>query len=131
MSDLDDQIRDALQAEQDGLTDDEDWLAHYESMKALFRGQQRWLTIYQFALIGFLSLMAVVSAIQFFRVESTRAMIAWATVFTVCCIAGGISNLWFYMEWNKCVARRDAKQLELQIAALASGLRTEEGQGDR
>jgi len=42
MSYLDDQIRDALQAEQDELfEDDDDMQAHFESIKFMFRGKTR------------------------------------------------------------------------------------------
>ncbi len=129
MNNLDDQIRDALQAEQDELFDDDDDLqAHFESLKFMFRGQTRWFTIFHLSIMVVFLTMIVISAIQFFRVESMRAMIAWATGFAVCVILQAIAELYLMMEVNKHVIRWEVKRLELQIASLADRMRTQEDQ---
>ena len=126
MNKLDDQIRDALQTEQDELFDDDDDLqAHFESLKFMFRGQTKWFTIAHLSVMVVFLTMIVISAIQFFRVESMRAMIAWATGFAVCVILQAIAELYFVMEVNKHVIRWEVKQLELQVASLASGIQTQ------
>ena len=125
MNNLDDQIRDALQAEEDELFDDDDDLqAHFESIKFMFRGQTKWLTIFHLSVMAVFLTMIVISAIQFFRVESMRAMIAWATGFAVCIILQAIAELYFIMEVNKHVIRWEVKRLELQVAAFGDGIRT-------
>lgn len=136
MSQLDDQIRDALQAHQVTWDEDEDLENLYEAAQALFRGQQRWLTIYLFCVGAVLLSLAIVCAVQFFQVESTRAMIAWAIGFVWAILGGSLIELcfilWFFMERNKYVIRREIKLVELQVAALASGIRTrQEQQGGR
>ncbi len=129
MNNLDDQIRDALQAEQDELFDDDDDLqAHFESLKFMFRGQTKWFTIFHLSVMVVFLTMIVISAIQFFRVESMRAMIAWATGFAVCVTLQAIAELYFVMEVNKHVIRWEVKRLELQVASLAGKTRT---QGDQ
>jgi hypothetical protein len=127
MSDLDDQIRDALQAEHNGLADDDD--LDYEGMMEMFRGHRRWVTIFCFSFMVVMVTVMVVSAVQFFRVESVRSMIAWATVFTVCIILEALVELWFLMECSKNALRCEVKGLVLQVAALGGRLGTEEGQG--
>ncbi|MBC8357087.1 MAG: hypothetical protein H8E66_34380 [Planctomycetes bacterium] len=129
MNNLDDQIRDALQAEQEDLFDDDDDLqAHFESLKFMFRGKTKWITIFHFSVMIVFLTMIVISSIQFFRVESIRAMIAWATGFAVCLILQGLAELYFMMEVNKHVIRWEVKQLELQVASLAGKMRTQESQ---
>ena len=126
MNNLDDQIRDALQAEQDELFDgDDDLQAHFESLKFMFRGQTRWLTIFHLSVMAVFLTMIVISAIQFFRVESMRAMIAWATGFAVCVTLQAVAELYLMMEVNKHVIRWEVKRLELQVASLASGIQTQ------
>lgn len=121
MNNLDDEIRDALEAEQREVFDeDEDFQAHYESLKVLFRGRTKWLTVLQLALMGVFLTLIVVSIVQFFRVESMRAMIAWAAGFAVSVCLAALTELYFMMEWNKYVLRWDVKQLELQVASLES-----------
>ncbi len=129
MNNLDDQIRDALQAEEDELFDDDDDLqAHFESIKFMFRGQTKWITIFHVSVMFVFLTMIVISAIQFFRVESMRAMIAWATGFAVCVILQGLAELYFMMEVNKHVIRWEVKRLELQVASFCDGMRTQENQ---
>ncbi len=126
MNNLDDQIQNALQAEQDDLFDDDDDLqAHFESLKFMFRGQTKWITILHVSVMFVFLTMIVISAIQFFRVESMRAMIAWATGFAVCIILQAIAELYFVMEVNKHVIRWEVKRLELQVASFGDGLRTQ------
>lgn len=125
MNELDDQIRDALQAEhKDLLDDDEDWQAHFESLKFMFRGHTKWLTVLHVSAMIALVTLIVISAIQFFRVDSVRWMIAWATGFAVFVILQVSAELYFILEWNKQVLRRELKQLELQVALAASAGRS-------
>ncbi len=127
MKNVDQEIQDALEAEQAALFDDhEDQAAYFESLKAMFRGQTKWFTFMHLAVMGVFITLMVISAIQFFQVESTRAMIAWATGFAVCIILEGLAELYFVMELNKYIVRLEVKQLELQVAALVSGLQQRE-----
>lgn len=129
MKDVDDHIRDALLADQDEFFDeDEDWQAHSESLKTMFRGKTKWFTILHLTIMGVFLTMIVICGIQFFRVESTRAMIGWATGFLMFLIMQGSSEIYFLMEWNKYVTRRELKRIELQIASLAQAAQTESEQ---
>ena len=94
----------------------------YEGMMEMFRGHGRWLTIVCVSLMAVTITVMVISAIQFFRVEGVRAMIAWATGFTVCFILEALIEFWFLAECRKNALQCQFKRLELQVAALASGL---------
>jgi hypothetical protein len=118
MSDLDDEIRNALQTDQENvLKDDDDLEAYFESLKYMFRGQTKWFTlIHLLAMVVLISLM-VTSAIQFFKAEDMRSMIGWATGFAVCIILEGLVELYFMLQIDKHSLRWEIKQLQLQIAA--------------
>ena len=118
MSDLDDEIRNALQSDQENLLkDDDDLEAYFESLKYMFRGQTKWFTlIHVLAMVVLISLM-VISAVQFFKVEDMRSMIGWATGFAVCIILEGLVELYFMLQIDKHSLRWEIKQLQLQIAA--------------
>lgn len=118
MSNLDNEIRDALQADQDRLLkDDDDLEAYFESLKYMFRGQTRWFTLIHLLAMGVMITMMVISAIQFFSAEDMRAMIGWATGFAVCIILEGLIELYFMLQIDKHALRWEIKQLQLQVAS--------------
>ncbi len=124
MSDLDEQIRGSLKTQHAELMDeDEDFESHLEGLKILFRGKLKWITGLHLLSMLVLCTMIVVSAVQFFRVESVRAMIGWATGFAVFVIVEAIVELIFVMEGDNYVIRREVKQIELQVASLTSEIR--------
>lgn len=126
MSDLDDEIRNALQSDQENLLkDDDDLEAYFESLKYMFRGQTKWFTlIHVLAMVVLISLM-VTSAVQFFKAEDMRSMIGWATGFAVCIILEGLVELYFMLQIDKHSLRWEIKQLQLQIATDTRSADTE------
>ncbi len=123
MNELDQQIRDALQSEPAATADDED--LDYEGVMDMFRGRRRWLTVCWAVCMAVTVTMIVVSAVQFFRVESVRAMIGWAAGFVVCVILEALIELSFLAECRKNTIQCQVKRLELQVASLAARLPTE------
>ena len=127
MNDIDKSIRAALAAE------DRELFEEYSGEQSLlemiaesFRGRQRWLMIGMHLNMLFLVTLAVVSAIEFFRVESTRAMIAWSAGFIVGCVGTWTIKLWWWTRTDKNALTREIKRMELQIARLAARMRPEE-----
>ncbi|MCK4873788.1 MAG: hypothetical protein KAS72_13785 [Phycisphaerales bacterium] len=124
MTDIDKTIRAALQAEDQELFDKYGGEQSLLQMIAeSFRGRQRWLMIGMHCNMLILTSLAVLSAIQFFRVESTRAMIAWSSGFIVGCLGTWLIKLWWWTRTDKNAVTREIKRLELQIARLAARLR--------
>lgn len=128
MKEIDEQIREALQAEQNDLNDG--YHLDNEGILRMFRGHSRWITTAWFALMAVTVTVMIVSAIQFFRVESTRAMIAWATGFTVCFVLEAFIEFCFLAECRKNALQCQIKRLELQVATLANGMRNEVDQSE-
>lgn len=126
MKEIDEQIREALQAEQDDLNDG--YNLDNEGILQMFRGHSKWITITWFTLMAITVTVMVVSAVQFFRVESTRAMIAWATGFTACFVLEAFIEFCFLAECRKNALQCQIKRLELQVATLASGMQNKADQ---
>lgn len=117
---IDDKIREALRKE------DVEMMEHYrgeapfhEMLLDSFRGRNRFLNAMAMAATIIVTILLIVSGYQFFQVESTRAMIAWASGFVTCAVATGLLKIWFWLELNKSAITREIKRLELQIANLS------------
>ena len=85
-----------------------------------FRGKARWLTIISTVKMFFFVIAAALSVVQFFRTDSTRAMIAWASLFIVFALGTSIMFVLYWLELNRNAVTRELKRLELRIAELGS-----------
>ncbi len=123
MNELDKKIREALSAQDAELFEEIGGEQGFMEMIAdTFHGRRRWMVflvwIYLFVFTG----LSVLTAIQFFQVETTRAMLAWAIGFVFCINAVAMLKMWYFMEMNRNAVTREVKRLELQIARLANRL---------
>ncbi len=126
MNDLDRKIREALAADEadlPGLIDDPS-LA--EQVIETFRGRNRWLVALAFVFGTGWFLFAVVAAVQFFRAEGVREMIAWALGLGFGLMALAMIKIWYWMELNKNTVTREVKRVELQLAQLIHQLKRAE-----
>jgi hypothetical protein len=73
----------------------------WEQVKEMFRGRLRWLmvllTFVHFASVVF----AIASAVCFFRAESVREMIAWASGFGLGLILAIACRIFGWIVWQK------------------------------
>ena len=120
MSRIDDQIREALRAEDADIFADGPEQSLHEMVIASFRGKQRWLVITMFCGTFVYVGLAIVVAMRFFQVETTRAMIGYATAFIFCLTAVGLMKVWYWMQLDKNAILREVKRLELQVARLSA-----------
>ncbi len=123
MNELDDTIRSALKSQaQHGAIDPDREPPMRTQIAETFRGRFRWLawlaTFYRIVIL----ILAVIAAIQFFRVDETRELIAYATLFLICIVASAFIKLWYWMLLIKNSVIREIKRLELQIAKLTQDL---------
>lgn len=123
MTDIDEKIRDALEAEDAELfAEYEGEQGIFEMVAGVFRGRLKWLvlvtTVAAFALFA----AAIYAGFQFFKAEGMREMIAWSMAFLFCMLGVTMVKVWFWMEMNKNTITREIKRLELQIASLAGKL---------
>jgi len=127
MKDIDKSIRAALAAE------DRELFEEYSGEQSLlemiaesFRGRNRWLKIGMNLNILIFTVLAVITAIQFFGADTTRGMIGWSTGFIVCCLGTMMMKSWWWAQMDKNALKREIKRMELQVARLASRMRAED-----
>ncbi len=119
MNELDDTIRSALKSQaKHGAFDPDREPPMRTQIAETFRGRFRWLArLAVFFRIVYL-MIAVIAAIQFFRVDGTRELIAYATLFLISIVATVFIKLLYWILLIKNSVIREIKRLELQIAAL-------------
>lgn len=123
MSELDDKIREALSGQDAELFDEySDEPSMVSMVFEVFRGRHRWLVLWMWLVSVAMLIFGIVAVVQFFKVETTREMIAWAIGFLTCLSAVSMLKVWFWMEMQKNSITREVKRLELQIARLAQRL---------
>ena len=120
MKKLDEQIREALRAEDADIFADGPEQSLHEMVIASFKGKQRWLVIMSFCGGFVYTGLAIFTAVRFFQAETMRAMIGYATGFIFCLIAVGLTKVWYWMQLDKNAILREVKRLELQVARLSA-----------
>ena len=123
-NDIDKQIREALRQEDAELFEDHGGeQSMLEMVFESFHGRQRWLVflVWFWTLVMFAG--SIFCAVQFFRVDTTREMIAWAMGFIFGQVAVGMLKMWYFMELNKNALTREIKRVELQIARLSKRIK--------
>ena len=92
----------------------------FELVTQSFRGRSRWLTIITWVKMILFVIAAAVCVVQFFRTDTTRAMIAWASLFIVFALGTSIMIVLYWLELNRNAVTRELKRLELRIAELST-----------
>ncbi|MFP6678301.1 MAG: DUF6768 family protein [Pirellulaceae bacterium] len=89
-----------------------------------FRGRFRWLAwIATFYRIAFL-VIAIFAATKFFRVDETRDLIAYATLFLLSCFGMAFIKMWYWSLLVKNSVIREIMRLERQVAKLDGDIKT-------
>jgi len=115
MTQFNDKLREALD---ESSADDMSLREMRELLTRSFTGRANWIMAGAWLkLLAFL-ILAIVAAVQFFRADTTRAMIGWASGFIVCTTAMGMMATFFWMQLNRNAITREIKRLELAMAQL-------------
>jgi hypothetical protein len=115
MTQFNDKLRGALD---ETSTDDMSLREMRELLTRSFTGRANWIMAGAWLKLLAFFVLAIVAAVQFFRTDSTRAMIAWAAGFIVCTSAMGMMATFFWMQLNRNAITREIKRLELAIARI-------------
>jgi hypothetical protein len=83
-----------------------------------FQGRARWVSVIGWVKMLVAVMIAVTAIVQFFHTDSTRWLIAWASVFVVSSLGAAIMFALYWLEMNRNSITRELKRLELQIAQL-------------
>lgn len=124
-NEIDEMVRDALGNEERLLSEKYAGdMSAFEMVGELFRGRNRWLTVYAFVwTFAFLGL-AIWCGTRFFQLDAATAtmkeMIGWAIGFSFSVMTVGLLKIWFWMDMQRHATTREIKRLELAIAKLHS-----------
>ncbi len=119
MTEFDDKIRQALQAESDNVWKDVEEQGLFEQALDVMRGKHRFLTVIANVVIAVFFAMMVYCVVRFFDAQTTRTQIAWSVGFLASNMVVAMLKLWFWMQMDKNTVIREVKRLELQVATLA------------
>jgi hypothetical protein len=123
--DLDRKIRETLAADDAELLGPPGEPPVLEQIGEVFRGRLGWVNRLTVVFLLVFAVFAVVSVVSFFRAESTRDLIAWAGAFGLCLLVITTGRLWLWEQLHTNAILREVKRLQLQVARLASRLRTQ------
>jgi hypothetical protein len=114
------QFNDNLQRALNETTADENSIRELlELAGQTFSGQAKWITIAGWVKTILFLIIAVIAAFQFFKADSTRAMLAWSTVFIACTTSMTAMVLFYWGQLNRNAVTREIKRLELTVARMA------------
>ncbi len=83
-----------------------------------FRGQTRWLTLFAgVKIVGTLA-VATLAAVLFLTAETTKAQIAYASLFVASLVGCMLWWMWYWLLVQRNAQTREIKRLELQVAKL-------------
>jgi hypothetical protein len=116
MTQFNDKLRNALT---NPSTDETSLREIRELLARSFTGRANWIMVGAWVKLLAFVVLAVLAAVQFFRADSTRAMVGWASGFVVCTSAIGMMAQFFWMQLNRNAVTREIKRLELAITQLA------------
>jgi hypothetical protein len=121
MNELDRRIREALPPNEAELLGPPDEPSVWAQVKEMFQGRLWWVSLLVAVGGGAFLIFMVVSVVAFFRAESVREMLAWASGFGLSLIAVSFSRLWFWLIMHRNAVVREVKRVELLVARLAGG----------
>ncbi len=119
MTEFDDKIRQALQAESDNVWKDVEEQGLFEQALDVMRGKHRFLTVIANVVMAVFFAVMVYCVVRFFDAQTTRTQIAWSVGFLASNMVVAMLKLWFWMQMDKNTVIREVKRLELQVATLA------------
>ncbi len=83
-----------------------------------FRSRGRWMTLLVWGYTLGFTVLAVFTAVQFFRVEAVRDQLLFATLFLFSSLVVMMLKLWYWMLLNRNAVLRELKRLEFAVASL-------------
>lgn len=122
MNKLDEQIRQALNQDQQEFQDQHEEPSLPQQMIESLKGKSRWMIILMFFMTLAFTILGAYACYRFYTGETQKELIGWAAGFLFFVMATWMFKLWTWMELNKYSVTREIKRLELQIALLANKL---------
>jgi hypothetical protein len=125
MSDIDRKILEAIKAETDvTMKDYERELGFFGLMAESFKGRFGFLVIGAMLMQVVLAAGFIYCAVRLYGTVDPASKLDWLAPGFAAFIAFGLLRIWWFMEINRLAITREIKRVELQLAAVASALRS-------
>ena len=119
---IDDLIRESLSQEEAKFYDELDEYSIIESFGSLYKGKNKWFTIFV-TMVTFLFVgLMVYFGYGFFNAATTPEMLKWGAGMFACFATVSMLKIFNWMQMDKNVLLREIKRLELQVSLLAKKL---------
>jgi Family of unknown function (DUF6768) len=92
----------------------------FEQVAATFRSRRRAWVALMWLLTALWAAVGLWAALSFYRVQTVRDWIMYATLFLLSAMAITMLKIWYWMELNRHTQTREIKRLELQVARMAA-----------
>jgi len=121
--DIDDLIREALQAEDAEVLERLGEPGLPDMVTEIFRGRMRWYGAMFLAMILVFGVLTVVCGVRFLGAEEAPSLIRWGVGFLVCFLAVQGGKNWYWMQMERLAMTREIKRVELLVAQLITDIR--------
>ena len=120
MSDIDEQIRNALTAEDHKAIDEiNDSAGLFELIGLIFTGKQAWLSYYMYFLGIVVAAAFVYFVIQYLGTSDIKSSLNWALLILGCGFALTMLKVLGWQQMQKAEIMREIKQLEMRIMLVS------------
>lgn len=118
MSDIDQRIRDALDAETADLMDEFGEQGLFAQLGGLFKGKLGWFSIIVMIIGTVVTVAGLYAAWKFIKSDDVGTMIQWGALAWALFQTQMMLKLWSWMRMETNRNIREVKRLELQVARL-------------
>ncbi|MCH7671418.1 MAG: hypothetical protein IIC59_02090 [Proteobacteria bacterium] len=126
MNDIDEQIRNALDAEDRKAIDEiDDGAGLFEMISLTFKGKQAWMTYYMY-FVGLAVFAALVYfVVQYLGTSDIKTSLNWALLIIGCMFVLTMVKILGWQQIQKMELMREIKRLEMRIMLVADKGKTE------
>ena len=126
MNNIDEQIRNALDAEDRKAIDEiDDGAGLFEMMSLTFKGKQAWITYYMYFLGLAVSVALVYFVVQYLGSSDIKTSLNWALLIISCMFMITLVKILAWQQIQKLELMREIKRLEMRIMLVADKSKTE------
>ncbi|MBL4574344.1 MAG: hypothetical protein JKY40_02495 [Gammaproteobacteria bacterium] len=120
MSNIDEQIRNALAAEDQKAIDEiDDSAGIFELVGLTFKGKQAWISYYMYFLGIVVSALFVYFVIQYLGTSDIKSSLNWALLILGCGFAFTMLKILGWQQIQKTELMREIKRLEMRIMLVS------------
>lgn len=126
MNDIDEQIRNALDAEDRKAIDEiDDGAGLFEMISLTFKGKQAWMVYYMYFVGLAVSAALVYFVVQYLGTSDIKTSLNWALLIITCMFVLTMVKIMNWQQMQKLELMREIKRLEMRIMLVADKGKTE------